>query len=250
MNIYPAIDLKGGKCVRLSQGQFEQVTTYTEDPIKIAKRWQAEGALRLHIVDLDGARMGNPTPQNLDIVRHIIRQVGVPIQFGGGVRSAEVVERLLRIGIARVIVSTVAVRDAPVAQGIFTAYGDQVAVAVDTRNGMLAVQGWQQTTVESGIEFAHRMVKLGAKRFIFTDIARDGMLEGINLQAIAQMAAAVPGLPVIASGGVTTLSDIDALEDLRAASYPNLEGIIIGKALYAGKLRLPDVLARINPAER
>jgi len=250
MDIYPAIDLKGGKCVRLTQGRFEEATIYAEDPLKMARHWQSQGAKRLHVVDLDGARMGHPSNQNLDVLRQILRQVGLPVQFGGGIRSAEVVERMLRMGVARVVISTVAVRDAPVAQGIFTVYGEAVAVAVDARDGMVATHGWQQTTVESAVEFTHRMIQLGAKRFILTDIARDGMLEGVNLDALKRFLSAAPGHPVIASGGVTTLQDIDALDDLQRTSYPLLEGVIIGKALYAGKLALPDVLARTRPASQ
>lgn len=250
MDIYPAIDLKSGKCVRLTQGRFDDATVYAEDPLKMARHWQAEGAKWLHVVDLDGARMGHPSTQNLDVLRQILRQVGLPVQFGGGIRNAEVVERMLRLGVARVVISTVAVRDAPAAQGIFTVYGEAVAVAVDARDGMVATHGWQQTTVESAVEFAHRMIQLGAKRFILTDIARDGMLQGVNLDGLKRFLSAVSGHPVIASGGVTTLQDIDALEDLQQTTYPLLDGLIIGKALYAGKLALPDVLARARPASQ
>jgi phosphoribosylformimino-5-aminoimidazole carboxamide ribotide isomerase len=244
MDIYPAIDIKGGKCVRLSQGQFEQVTTYSEDPVKIAKRWKAEGAKWLHVVDLDGARMGNPNTQNLEILRQILRQVGLPVQFGGGVRNAEIVERMLRIGVARVVVGTALASDSKLAESLFMLYGDKVAVGVDERDGLVAVQGWQEHIGESAVAYVQRMARIGAKRFIFTDIARDGMLQGVNIVALAQVAAAVPGVPVIASGGVATLSDIDALNNLRATTAPNVEGLIVGKALYAGTVSLPDLLAR------
>jgi phosphoribosylformimino-5-aminoimidazole carboxamide ribotide isomerase len=246
MDIYPAIDIKGGKCVRLSQGRFEQVTTYSEDPVKIAKRWQAEGAQWLHIVDLDGARMGNPNTQNLDILRQIIRQVPVPVQFGGGVRSAEIVDRMLRIGVVRVVVGTAVAKDANLAAGLFTLYGDKVAVGVDAKDGIVAVEGWQVSVHEPATEFVARMAQLGAKRFIFTDIARDGMLQGVNTTALVQVAAQVPALPVIASGGVTALTDIDALVHLQKTGSPNLEGVIVGKALYAGTVSLPDLLARAH----
>src|SRR5712691_11793200 len=148
MDIYPAIDIKGGKCVRLSQGRFEEVTTYSEDPLKMAKRWKAEGARWLHIVDLDGARIGLPNTQNLEVLRQIIRQVGIPIQFGGGARSSEIVERLLRIGVTRVVVGTAMAADARLAEGLFTVYGDRVAVGVDARDGMVAVAGWEQHSGE------------------------------------------------------------------------------------------------------
>lgn len=243
MDIYPAIDIKGGRCVRLSQGQFEQITTYSEDPVKVAKRWKQEGAQWLHVVDLDGARMGSPNTQNLDVLRQILRQTGLPVQFGGGVRSAEIVERMLRIGVHRVVVGTAVANDPALAESLFLMYGDRVAVGVDARDGRVAVQGWVQSTDENAVTFVQRMARLGAKRFIFTDIARDGMLQGVNLTAIAQIAAAVPQVPVIASGGVTSLQDLSALLHLRATGAPNLEGIIVGKALYAGTLTLPELLA-------
>lgn len=244
MIIYPAIDIKGGKCVRLSQGNFESVTTYSEDPVKMAKRWKTEGAQWLHIVDLDGARTGMPNTQNLDVLRQIIRQVGLPVQFGGGARSAEIVERLLRIGVTRVVVGTIVAKDASLAEGLFTAYGEKVAVGVDTKEGVVAIEGWVQAVGDLATSFVARMAKLGAKRFIFTDIARDGMLSGINTTALAQVAAAVPGVPVIASGGVASLADLDALKTLRAGTSPNIEGVIIGKALYAGNISLPEALTR------
>ncbi len=242
MDIYPAIDLKGGHCVRLSQGQFEQVTTYSEDPVKMAKKWQAAGAKWLHIVDLDGARTGNPNTENLNIVRQIIRQVGLPIQFGGGIRSAEIVERMLNIGVKRVVVGTAAAENADLARGMFTVYGDNVAVGVDARDGMVAVHGWQQSSGEAAVLFVPRMAQLGAKRFIYTDIARDGMLLGVNISSLQQVAATVPHLPVIASGGVANIKDIDALTKVNRETSPNVDGVIIGKALYAGTLTLQDVL--------
>jgi phosphoribosylformimino-5-aminoimidazole carboxamide ribotide isomerase len=246
MNLYPAIDIKGGKCVRLSQGDFAQVTTYSEDPLKVAKRWKAEGAQWLHIVDLDGARMGLPNTANLEVLRHIIRQVGLPVQFGGGARSAEIVERLLNIGVMRVVVGTALAKDPALAEGLFTVYGEKVAVGVDAKDGFVAIQGWVEAIGEQATAFVVRMAKLGAKRFIFTDIARDGMLQGVNMVTLAQVAATVPGLPVIASGGVAGLADLDALRALRATSAPNIEGVIIGKALYANTISLPEAIARLR----
>ena len=246
MILYPAIDIKGGKCVRLSQGDFAQVTTYSEDPLKVAKRWKAEGAQWLHIVDLDGARMGLPNTTNLEVLRHIIRQVGLPVQFGGGARSSEIVERLLNIGVARVVVGTALAKDPALAEGLFTVYGEKVAVGVDAKDGFVAIQGWVEAIGEQATTFVARMAKLGAKRFIFTDIARDGMLQGVNLIALAQVAAAVPGLPVIASGGVAGLTDLDALKSMQSTTVPNIEGVIIGKALYANTVSLPDALARLT----
>ena len=246
MIVYPAIDIKGGKCVRLSQGDFAQVTTYSEDPVKVAKRWKAEGAQWLHIVDLDGARMGLPSTGNLEVLRQIIRQVGLPIQFGGGARSAEIVERLLNIGVARVVVGTALAKDPALAEGLFTVYGEKVAVGVDAKDGFVAIQGWVEAIGEQATAFVARMARLGAKRFIFTDIARDGMLQGVNMATLAQVAAAVPGFPVIASGGVASLADLDGLKALRMTSSPNIEGVIIGKSLYANTVLLPEALARLK----
>lgn len=249
MDIYPAIDLKGGKCVRLSQGRFEAATIYSEDPVKTARRWKVEGAHRLHIVDLDGARKGSPSTENLNVLRDILRHVELPVQFGGGVRSAEVVERMLRIGVQRVVVGTAIAQDAALARGLFAMYGERVVVGADAREGMISVQAWQSQLEERAPSFMARMARLGARRFVFTDIGRDGMLQGINLPALAQAAAAVPGLPVIASGGLTTLADLDALLQLRAADAPGIEGVIVGKALYAGTVTLPELLERAQASD-
>jgi len=246
MILFPAIDIKGGKCVRLSQGDFAQVTTYSEDPVKVAKRWREEGAQWLHIVDLDGARMGLPNTTNLEVLRHIIRQVGLPVQFGGGARSAEIVERLLNIGVARVVVGTALAKDPGLAEGLFTVYGEKVVVGVDAKDGFVAVEGWVESMGEQATAFVSRMARLGAKRFIFTDIARDGMLQGVNLIALGQVAAAVPGLPVIASGGVAGISDLEALKSMRVSVAPNIEGVIIGKALYANTISLSAALSSLT----
>lgn len=246
MQLFPAIDLKGGKCVRLSQGRFDDVTIYSEDPVKIARRWQQEGAQWLHVVDLDGARLGRPEPQNLDALRQILRQVNLPVQFGGGARNAVMVERMLQLGAERVVVGTAVARDAALAERLFTLYGDRVVVGVDARDGIVAVQGWLEHIGERATDFIRRMTTLGAKRFIFTDIARDGMLQGVNIPALAQVAAQVPTVPILMSGGVTSLADIEALANLRVTAAPNLEGIIIGKALYTGMVALPEALERIR----
>jgi phosphoribosylformimino-5-aminoimidazole carboxamide ribotide isomerase len=237
MEIIPAIDIKGGKCVRLSQGAFTQVETYSEDPVKFARRWQQEGAKRLHIVDLDGARVG--MPQNNEVVRQILRRVGIPVQLGGGIRNAEIVERMLRVGVERVILGTSVAQNDDLARSVFTLYDDRVIVGIDARDGLVAISGWQERLNERAVDFAKRMESLGAKRIIFTDIVRDGMLNGVNLAALKEILKAV-SVPVIASGGVASLEDIRALKALKA---PNLEGVIVGKALYTGKLRLSEALA-------
>ena len=245
MDIYPAIDLKGGKCVRLRQGDFDAVTNYGDDPLVVARRWQAEGAKWLHIVDLDGARLGQTSAENTAAVRAIAAETGLPIQLGGGIRSADVARRMLMLGVARVVVGTAAARDAKLAAELFEEFGEQMAVGVDARDGMVAVQGWQEHSGENALLFVQRMANLGAKRFIFTDIARDGMLEGVNLSSLAQVAAAVPRVPVIASGGVADIGDIAALLEVARQSAPNVEGVIIGKALYANRILLPEVMAKV-----
>lgn len=238
MEIIPAIDLKGGKCVRLTQGVFSQVETYSEDPVKYALRWQQEGATRLHMVDLDGARIGTPQTQNLEVIRQVLRKVTIPVQLGGGIRSAEIVERMLRLGIDRVILGTSVAQNDTLAQDVIMQYGDKVVIGIDAKDGFVAVSGWQERLNESAVAFARRIVAMGAKRIIFTDISRDGMLTGVNTTALAEMLAAVP-VPVIASGGVGTVEDIRALTAMKS---PTLEGVIVGKALYAGKVSLPEAI--------
>jgi phosphoribosylformimino-5-aminoimidazole carboxamide ribotide isomerase len=243
MDIYPAIDLKEGQCVRLSQGRFDAVTAYSDDPLRVAQEWKDAGAKWLHVVDLDGARTGSPQEQNVAIAAVIVEQLGLPVQFGGGVRSVEAAKKMLGLGVSRVVVGTTAAHNAELAGELFALFGEQIAVGVDARDGVVAVHGWTEQSGENATSFVQRMAGLGAKRFIFTDIARDGMLQGVNVVALAQIAASVPHVPVIASGGVTRLSDIDALVHLRHTA-PNVEGAIVGKALYAGTVTLPDVLAR------
>ena len=246
MILFPAIDIQGGKCVRLLQGQFDQATTYADDPITVAERWKAEGAQWLHIVDLDGARTGVPSSRNLGLVRRIAEEVGLPIQFGGGVRSADAAARMFDMGVARVVVGTAAARSPDLISVMFAAYGKKIAVGVDARDGLVAVHGWQESSGEQATTFVTRMAELGAQRFIYTDIARDGMLKGVNIVSLAHVAVAVPDVHVIASGGVATLGDLDALEELRRISAPNLEGVIIGKAIYAGTVAFPEALKRFN----
>ncbi len=243
MEIYPAIDLQGGCCVRLSQGDFDRVTTYGEDPVKIALQWKAAGAPWLHIVDLDGARTGVQSDANIAALKEIIKQTGLPVQFGGGVRNREAVDRMLSHGVARTVMGTAAAGNPEMMAEIFGAYGSKVAVGVDARDGLVAVHGWQTTSGEPATDFVQRLAALGAARFIFTDISRDGMLQGVNFESLSTVAAAVPGTSVTASGGVATITDIEQLIALEASSSPNVDAVIIGKALYAGTVRLEDVMA-------
>jgi phosphoribosylformimino-5-aminoimidazole carboxamide ribotide isomerase len=239
MQVIPAIDLRNGRCVRLRQGEFTHIETYSEDPVKYAQRWQQEGATRLHIVDLDGARVGMPQPQNLDVIRQILRRIRIPIQLGGGIRNAEIAERMFRIGVDRVVIGTSAAQNAQIAQDVLRQFGDRVIIGIDARDGFVAVSGWMERLDESAVSFARRMEKMGAKRIIFTDIRRDGMLSGVNIAALQEILDAV-SVPVIASGGVCSIEDI---RKLVAMGAPNLEGVIVGKALYAGKMNLSEAIA-------
>ena len=234
--IIPAIDLRGGKAVRLQRGAFETEARVAEDPVKVARAFQDQGAVRLHIVDMDGARMGSP--QNVPVIRQILRQVSIPVQVGGGLRTPEMVERVVNLGVDRVVIGTLAAIDAVNAAEILARFGEKVVVGADARDGFVAVQGWMQHTDEAVEAFGRRLVQMGACRFLFTDIARDGMLEGVNSEATQAFAEAV-GVPVIASGGVAGPNDITALVRLQPLG---VEGVIVGKALYAGALTLADAL--------
>ena len=237
MEIIPAIDMIDGKCVRLSQGRFDRATVFSDDPAEMARRWVDQGARRLHLVDLNGSRRGEP--QETESVRRIVAAVDVPVQLGGGIRTLEIARRMLDIGVERVIIGTSAALDPELARRFFAELGEQAALAVDARDGLLAVRGWEELTAEPAVEFAKRMQELGARRVVYTDIARDGMLAGANVEAMRQMAESLT-IPVIASGGVSTIDDISALKALEKLG---VEGAIVGKALYTGDLSLAEALA-------
>ena len=234
MEIIPAVDMMDGKCVRLVQGKFDQSTVFSDDPVDAARRWVDEGATRLHLVDLNGSRMG--APQETPTIRRILAAVPVPVQLGGGIRSLGIARQMIGLGVARVIIGTSAALDADAAADIFAELGDKAILGVDAKDGYVAVKGWQEVTSETAVEFARRMQQLGAKRVIYTDISRDGMLAGVNAEAMAAMVAALD-IPVIASGGVSAVEDIRRLKDTGG------EGAIVGKALYTGDLTLADALA-------
>lgn len=235
MEIIPAIDMMDGKCVRLVQGKFDQSTVFSDDPVDAAKRWVDEGARRLHLVDLNGSRMG--APQETETIRRIIAAVkNVPVQLGGGIRTLDTARRMIEMGVERVIVGTSAALDTQAAQAIFLQLGEKAALGVDARDGFVAVKGWEELTGERAVEFARRMQELGARRVIYTDISRDGMLQGVNAPAMKEMAEALD-IPVIASGGVSTL------EDIRSLKATGVEAAIVGKALYTGDLALADAMA-------
>lgn len=237
MQVIPAVDIKGGRCVRLIQGKFDQETVFADDPVQMALHWQSLGASRLHVVDLDGARTGEP--QNTGVITRIVRAVDIPVQLGGGIRSIETARRMLEIGVDRVIIGTSAALDPELARTVFDSLGERAILGLDARDGMVAIHGWQEILQLKAIDFALEMQAVGARRIIHTDIGRDGMLAGVNLAAMEEMAKAVR-IPVIASGGVTSIQDIHNLKSLEPFG---IEGVITGKAIYAGTLDLKEAIA-------
>ncbi|MBC7234216.1 MAG: 1-(5-phosphoribosyl)-5-[(5-phosphoribosylamino)methylideneamino]imidazole-4-carboxamide isomerase [Chloroflexi bacterium] len=238
MIIYPAIDLRKGRCVRLRQGLAEEETVFADDPLEAAERWAAEGAEWLHVVNLDGA-LGEAGAANLAALERILSSIALPVQFGGGVRTVDDVRRLIDLGVRRVILGTVAVRQPEVVAEALARHGEEaIAVGIDARDGRVAIHGWTDTTEIAAVDLGRRMAGLGVCHAIYTDVARDGMLSGVNVSATAALARKT-GLKVIASGGVASLEDICAL---KAQESAGIEGVIIGMALYRGHIALPDAL--------
>jgi phosphoribosylformimino-5-aminoimidazole carboxamide ribotide isomerase len=237
MLIFPAIDLRGGQCVRLRQGDYAQETIFGSDPAEMARRWVSQGATWLHLVDLDGAREGRPV--NGESVRRILAATGVSCQLGGGLRTEEQIAETLSWGVARVILGTRALKDPAWLEHVCRRFRGKVVVGIDAKNGRVATDGWTQVSERSALDLARQCESWGIAALVYTDISRDGMLEGPNLEALAELAAAVK-LPVIASGGISTLKDVRRLARL------NLAGCIIGRALYEGQLDLAAVIAMMN----
>ena len=237
MTIYPAIDILGGKAVRLTQGRASDATVYGE-PLEMAARWVGKGAEWLHVVDLDGAFEGRS--QHLDILRDMAASVPMAkIQVGGGVRSMSVIESLLDAGIQRVVLGTAAVQDPDFVKQALLERTHNIAVGIDARNGMVQVAGWTQDSHIGAIELARRLEGLGARLVIYTDIARDGVLEGPNIEATKEMLEST-GLSVIASGGISSIADVRHLSEL---DHWHFDGVIIGKALYEGRIQIEEALA-------
>ena len=233
MEIIAAIDLRGGRCVRLAQGDYAKETVFSDDPVEVAQRWEAQGAPRLHVVDLDGAREGRP--RSLSVVADICAAVSIPVQLGGGIRDELTASRALDVGVQRVVVGTAAL-DREVARRLASALGDSLVAGIDARDGMVAVRGWLEQTRTKATDLARDLVALGIRCIVYTDIASDGMLKGANVTAMRAMIEEVPEAQLIASGGVTTVDDIHKLKEAGAA------GAIIGMALYSGRLTLKDAL--------
>ncbi len=238
MIIFPAIDLRGGCVVRLKQGRADTQTVYSNDPAGIAARWQGEGAQWLHVVNLDGA-FGDDVALNLRALEAILRTVSIPVQFGGGLRDMVSLGAALMRGVARVVIGTGAIQKPELVSEALDKFGPEtVAVGIDARNGKIATHGWQALSAISALELANQMAERGVTRVIYTDISQDGMLRGIDANAVAELARE-SGLRVIASGGVSGLEDI---RTLRAHAEDGIEGVIIGQALYTGAVSLREAL--------
>ncbi len=242
MRVYPAIDLKDGKAVRLLQGRMEDATVYAENPEEVALGFKEQGAVFLHIVDLDGAFAGRPI--NDLVIRELIKSSGLRVQVGGGIRSLARIEELLNLGVERVILGTVAVRNPRLVQQAAARYPEAIVVGIDAKESRVAVQGWAETTELQALDLALKMKEVGVKHLVFTDISRDGMLQGPNIQSTVELAR-LSGLQVIASGGVSRLEDLLKLQ-AEASRGVTIEGVIIGKALYSGAFTLSEALNLVS----
>jgi phosphoribosylformimino-5-aminoimidazole carboxamide ribotide isomerase len=233
VEIIPAIDLRNGNCVRLYQGDYGIETIFSDDPVEMAMEWQSLGALRLHIVDLDGAATGKL--QNLNIINEIANAVLIPVQVGGGIRQMETIEELLKVGVDRVILGTAAVEDAELVKDACRRFGQSIIISLDAREGYLATHGWLKETELKTVEFVRSVLELGVRRFIYTDISRDGTLTEPNFSAIFELVDATR-FPVVASGGISSLTHLKLLKQL------GVDGAIVGKALYTKQINLRQAL--------
>lgn len=240
MDVIPAIDLLEGRCVRLYQGDYERSQVFSDNPVEIARQWVEKGATRLHVVDLDGAKQGKPV--NQQAIEAIVRAVSVPVQVGGGLRDRASISQLLALGVERSIISTVAVEQPQLVEELCQDFPDQIIIGIDARNGQVATRGWLETSEVAATELAQQMAKRGAAAIIYTDIHRDGTLEGPNLKALRELAKAVE-IPVIASGGVSSLTD---LLSLLALEPLGVSGVIVGRALYTGDVSLREAIQAVG----
>jgi phosphoribosylformimino-5-aminoimidazole carboxamide ribotide isomerase len=234
--VIPAIDLKDGKCVRLEQGLMERDTVFNDNPGAQARAWQDQGAELLHIVDLDGAFAGEP--KNKEAIEAIVRAVSIPTQLGGGIRDMTTIEAYLSLGIGRVIIGTAAQRNPELVKEACEKFPGRIVVGIDAKDGMVAVQGWAEVTGITAVELAKKFEGFGVSAIIYTDISRDGMLQGPNLEATKQLAESIT-IPVIASGGLSTLQDIKNLMTIESAG---VSGVITGKAIYTGAISLAEAI--------
>lgn len=233
MRIYPAIDIKDGKCVRLLQGRFSDVTVYGDSPAEMAKKWEQMGGEFIHVVDLDGALQGRGV--NADAIKKICESVNVPVQTGGGIRSMEDIEARLSLGINRVIIGTKAVSDSEFVKRAVDKYREKIVIGIDAKDGMVAVEGWEKTSDFTAVDFAKKMADIGVQTIVYTDIATDGTLAGPNIAAMTEMASSV-NADIIASGGV------GSIEHIKALIPTGVEGVIVGRALYTGNVDLKEAV--------
>jgi phosphoribosylformimino-5-aminoimidazole carboxamide ribotide isomerase len=237
MLVIPAIDLRGGRCVRLAQGRSSEMRVYDWEPMDVAKRFVDSGAELIHVVDLDGAFAGHGSP-NRSIVSELVRKAGIPIQFGGGIRSVDDIQELIEQGVSRVILGTLATESLDALKIIVERFDEAVAVAIDARDGRVMSRGWKSMTESSAIELSAKVARVGVKRIIYTDIARDGMFSGVNIEqtnAVARSAA----ISITASGGIGSLDDLRTLNEKRNRL---VDSVIVGKALYEGRFSLKDAI--------
>ncbi len=237
MIILPAIDIKDGRCVRLYQGDYAQVTTYDDDPVQVAQRWQAAGASWLHVVDLDGAAQGFPV--NAQLIERICKTTTLHVEVGGGMRSLEHIGQILNLGAERVILGTIAITDRALLQEALRRHGERIVVGIDARQGRVAISGWRETSAVQAVDLARELSAQGVQRFVYTDIARDGALRGPNFAALREMQQATSAA-LIASGGVSSLAD------LRELAATGVEGTIVGKAVYTGDVDLATAIGELE----
>ena len=233
MKIYPAIDIKDGKCVRLLRGSFDDVTVYGDNPAEMARKWESLGGEYIHVVDLDGALKGHGV--NAEAIKEICKAVNVPVQTGGGIRSISDIEAKLECGISRVIIGTKAVSDAEFVKEAVKRYGDKIVIGIDAKDGMVAIEGWEKTSEYQAVEFAKKMEEIGVKTIIYTDIATDGTLMGPNVDAMREMVNNT-NMDIIASGGIGNI------EHIKTLIPTGVEGVITGRALYTGNINLCDAI--------
>lgn len=238
MKLFPAIDLRGGRVVRLTQGDYNKMTVYGDDPCAQAREFIAAGATALHVVDLDGAKDG--TLANFEPIAALAKQGGLFIEVGGGIRTEQRIEQYLSLGVGRCILGSVAVTDFDFTARMLQKYGEKLAVGVDARDGFVAIHGWRETSAEKGIDFCRRLADAGCRAIIYTDIARDGAMQGTNLTLYQQLVTALPGVAITASGGISSLTELVALDQMGVAAA------ILGKSLYIGALDLKQCVEQVQ----
>lgn len=240
MEVIPAIDLLDGKCVRLYQGDYDRASIFNDNPVEVARQWAEQGATRLHVVDLDGAKAGKSV--NLSVIEAIATAIEIPVQVGGGLRDRAGVAKLLDTGVQRAILGTVAVEKPELVTQLCNEFPEQIVVGIDARNGMVATRGWIETSEVAATDLAQRMAQQGAAAIIYTDIHRDGTLSGPNMDALRELAESID-IPVIASGGVSSLTDLLSLLSLEPIG---VTGVIVGKAIYTGDVSLKEAVRAVG----